>query len=188
MSSALTFSADPEKGGALTLYAPPIGCRFGRRGGIKGTPDKIGNLSAIAADQMVMPLLLQAQLETGLAFRGLNPGDQSMFFKGRQGPVDGIEGKGGQSFQQPGMQGLGGGMISGQGQFAKDFQSLLGNFQTSMIAFFLESRKLLIISIFFCFHHAPEILLLDNNYYLLQKSRKICILFFPTKMRFELTT
>jgi hypothetical protein len=67
--------------------------------------------------------------------------DQTEPFEGGQGAVDRVQGEGGQSSGQAGVQGLGGRVVLGLEQLPVDFQALLGDLEARGLADLFEPAK-----------------------------------------------
>jgi hypothetical protein len=94
---------------------------------IKGVPAKINQTPTLIAEEMVMRLY--NGLETGLTPHGFNPLDQAQLFKGRQGPIDRIQGKGRHGLAELAMQTFRGRMFVRGEQGAVDLKALMGYFK-----------------------------------------------------------
>ncbi len=93
---------------------------------------EVHHLLATAADEMMVRCV--RYFKTGLAFCGLNAGNQAMLFKGGQGTVNRVQRNGRQRSQYTCVKDLGRGMISNDQQLAVYFRPLVGNFQSGTTA------------------------------------------------------
>ena len=113
---------------------------------IERRPEKIEHLAADVAEEMVVADV--ERFVAGLALDGFQAVDQTHFFKGGQGPVDGVERQAGQSFCQPFVQGFSRWVIVGLEQFAIHLQTLMGHFEAVVFAHLLKVLKLLLEVVF----------------------------------------
>jgi len=126
---------------AFLVYLAPLQNLIGQERLIKHSPVKVGYFVTIFANCMMV--FFHFTLETGLAFRALDPGNKSMLFKCGKGSIYRVERYGRKFWLQPTVKFFDSGVVLGIEEFLKNLKALVGDLQPLFPADFLKNTKAL---------------------------------------------